>query len=111
MKKLSVALILTTALAGSAAAGPPNLVVSRDLNVPTATVLVSPADFASSHARTMLDRRIRGAIETVCGSYATIETDQQLGMDLCWTDARAQADRQLERAMAQGGARVMISAR
>jgi UrcA family protein len=56
----------------------------------TATVTVTLADFASEKSRAMLDARIRSAIESVCGSYAAIESYQVPAMDACWKDARAQ---------------------
>ena len=111
MKNLTPILILASAVAGPAIAGPRDVVVTHDLDVPTATLLVTRADFASTHARTMLDRRIRSAIETVCGSYASIETDQTPALDNCWSDARRQADSQLDVAIAQGSSQVKITSR
>jgi UrcA family protein len=61
----------------------------------TATVSITSADFASPHSRTMLDRRIRSAIESICGSYATVEGSQIDEMDACWRSARAQVSTQL----------------
>jgi UrcA family protein len=43
----------------------------------------------------MLDRRIRSAIESICGSYATVEGSQIDEMDACWRSARAQVSTQL----------------
>jgi UrcA family protein len=61
----------------------------------TATVVVTRADLASPPARARLDRRIRAAIENVCGSYATIESSQWQEMDACWTAARAEVSKHL----------------
>ena len=75
----------------------------------SATVTVSRADFATPQAKAQLDRRVRGAIESVCGSYAAIESSQSAEMDKCWTDARAQAEAKLTGI--QRDARVEITSR
>ncbi len=84
MNTLGFAVVIAAVVADPAAAEPR-----------TATVVFSRADFASTHARAQLDRKIRGAIESVCGSYAAIESSQWADMDACWKDARAQAETML----------------
>ena len=77
----TLALILTVgALAASPAHAEPA----------TATIVVQKSDYQSSQSRARLDLRIRGAIETVCGSYAAIEPYQAPELDKCWDDARHQ---------------------
>lgn len=98
MNKLGLAFVMAAVVAGPAAAEPRS-----------ATVIVSRADFATPQARALLDRRVRGAIESVCGSYAAIESSQSAEMDSCWTDARAQADAKLTGI--ERDARVEISSR
>ena len=81
MIKLGFAFVMV-ALVAAPAAGEPR----------SATVSVSRADFATPQAKAQLYRRVRGAIEIVCGSYAAIESSQSAEMDKCWTDARAQTE-------------------
>ena len=110
--KIAARILLLACIAAPAAAAPQDgIVVTRETGVPTATVIVTSADFASTHSRTLLDRRIRSAIESVCGSYATIETSQVLQMDGCWDGAWRQADEQLLRARTTKFALVAIAAR
>ena len=73
------------------------------------TILVTVADLGSPHARAMLNHRMRNAIESVCGSYATIETYQIPEMDSCWRSARAQVSMQLGRL--HGDAQVALKAK
>lgn len=61
----------------------------------TATLIVTAADISSPAAHKKLDRRIRAAIEEVCGSYAAIESSQVPEMDACWESAKAEASQQL----------------
>lgn len=56
----------------------------------TSMVVVQRSDYASLQSRARLELRIRGAIETVCGSYAAIEPYQTPEMDKCWDEARHQ---------------------
>ena len=92
----AVRILLAASIAAPAAAAPQDdILVKREADVPTARVLVTSADFASTYSRTLLDRRVRSAIERVCGSYATIETSQVLQMDSCWSGAWHQANDQL----------------
>ena len=100
MNRPGLALIAITAasLAAPAAAEPRS-----------ATITISRADFASPQAKAQLDRRVRGAIETVCGSYASIESSQSAELDSCWQETRAQADSKI--AKSKLGARVEISSR
>jgi UrcA family protein len=63
----------------------------------TVSVAVTRSDFSSRDARAKLDRRIAAAIEQVCGSYATIESDQWPVVDDCRKSARAQVDYGLAR--------------
>lgn len=108
--KTAVGLLLAASIAAPAAAAPQDdILVKRQTDVPTATVIVTQADFASTHSRTMLDRRIRSAIEIVCGSYATIETSQVLQMDSCWNGAWHQANDQLNLARTTKFALVTIA--
>lgn len=98
MNKLGLVFVMAATVAAPAAAEPRS-----------ATVTVSRADFATPQAKAQLDRRLRGAIESVCGSYAAIESSQAAEMDKCWTDARAQADAKLTGI--QRDARVEITSR
>jgi UrcA family protein len=82
---LSVLLLAGLAASSTAAIAEPR----------TATLTVTPADFASAQARARLDRRIRSAIEQVCGSYASIESYQSAEMDSCWQAARAEVSKHL----------------
>ena len=107
--KTAVTILLAASIAVPAAAAPPDILVKREADVPTARVIVTPADFASAHSRTMLDRRIRNAIESVCGSYATIESSQVLQLDSCWGGAWHQANDQLDRARTTKFALVTIA--
>jgi UrcA family protein len=110
--KIASRILLLACIAAPAGAAPQDgIVVRRELGVPTATVIVTSADFASTHSRTMLDRRIRGAIESVCGSYAAIEWSQVPQMDGCWSGAWHQANDQLSRARTAKFALVAIAAR
>ena len=85
MSKIGFAVVIAAVAAAAPSAAEPR----------TATIVVSRADFASTHARAQLDRKIRSAIESVCGSYAAIESSQVADMDSCWKDARAQAETRL----------------
>ena len=108
--KTAVRILLLACIAAPAAAAPQDgIVVTREAGVPTAKVIVTSADFASTHSRTLLDRRIRSAIESVCGSYATIETSQVLQMDSCWDGAWHQANDQLNLARTTKFATVAIA--
>ena len=98
MNKLGLVLFMAAVIATPAAAEPRS-----------ATVTISRADFATPQAKARLDRRVRGAIESVCGSYAAIESSQAAEMEKCWTDARAQADGKLTGI--ERDARVEISSR
>jgi len=109
--KTAVRILLAASIAAPAAAGPQDILVKREADVPTAKVIVTSADFASTHSRTMLDRRIRSAIESVCGSYATIESSQVPQMDNCWSGAWHQAKDQLRLARTAKFALVAIAAR
>jgi len=79
MLKPALILILAAVAAVPAAAAEPE----------SATLTVSPADFASAQAKTRLDHRIRDAVESVCGSYSTAEVRDWAQIDTCWTSARA----------------------
>jgi len=98
MNKLGLAFVTAAIVAAPAAAEPRSV-----------TLTVSRADFATPQAKAQLDRRVRGAIESVCGSYAAIESSQSAEMDKCWTDARAQAEAKLTGI--QRDARVEITSR
>jgi UrcA family protein len=110
MRNAALALICLSCLAVPAAAEPMTSIVVTH-RTPTATVRFSRADFVSPHARRMLDLRIRDAIESVCGSYAMIESFQVPGMDACWHSAEAQAAHQLPLAMAQAQPSITLAAR
>ena len=109
---IAARILLIAGIAAPAVAAPQEgIVVRREADVPTAHVVVTPADFVSTHSRTMLDRRIRGAIESVCGSYAAIESSQVPQMDHCWSGAWHQANDQLQTARTTKYALVAIAAR
>ena len=99
MNKLGLVLVMAAVVVAAPAIAEPR----------SATVTVSRADFATPQAKAQLDRRVRGAIESVCGSYAAIESSQSAEMDKCWTDARAQAEAKLTGI--QRDARVEITSR
>jgi len=110
MRNASLVVICLSCVAAPVAAEPmTNIVVTH--HAPTATVRFTRADFLSPQARRMLDIRIRDAIETVCGSYATIEWFQVAERDTCWQHARAQAARQLPLALAQAQPSITLAAR
>jgi UrcA family protein len=93
MRYSALVLLSVVAAAPAVAGAPKPIVVNND--VPAARVHVTRADFASPQTRRMLNLRIGIAIESVCGSYAAIETSQTYLLDDCWDDARAQVARQL----------------
>jgi len=99
MNKLGLVLVMAAVVVAAPAIAEPR----------SATVTVSRADFATPQAKAQLDRRVRGAIESICGSYAAIESSQSAEMDKCWTDARAQAEAKLTGI--QRDARVEITSR
>jgi UrcA family protein len=84
MNSGAIIFLLAVTTAAPAAADPP-----------TATVTVTRADFSTPKSRAKLNRRVRNAIEAVCGSYATIESYQWPEMDACWASARAETSRKL----------------
>jgi UrcA family protein len=96
--------LLAIALAGLAAAAQPAAAEPG-----RAIVIVSAADFASTHARARLDLRIRNAIESVCGSYSAAEVRDWSEIDRCWKSARAQAARTI--AAAHGQTRLAFAGR
>ena len=75
----------------------------------SATLTVSPADFASAQARTRLDHRIRDAVESVCGSYSTAEVRDWAQIDACWKSARAHISSEI--AAAKGATSVRLGLR
>lgn len=92
MKNAAIVLLLAAAAGQPAAADPP-----------TATIIVAPTDFATHQARAMLDRRIRNAIESACGSYASIESYQWPEMDSCWQAAKTQVSEKLANVRSEFG--------
>jgi UrcA family protein len=77
-----IAMLAAVAAPGAAAAQRTEIVA----------VKLSEADLAMSDAR--LQRKIAGAVEEVCGSYAAVEPSQWPGIDDCrqsaWTGVRQQ---------------------
>lgn len=99
MKKPALILILAAVAAVPAGAAEPG----------SATLTVSPADFASAQAKTRLEHRVRDAVESVCGSYSTAEVRDWAEIDSCWTSARAQISREI--AAAKGSTTVRLGLR
>jgi UrcA family protein len=56
-------------------------------------------DLSRPDDATTLRHRIARALETVCGSYATVEPSQTDTIDRCRADARQRADTELARVM------------
>ena len=75
----------------------------------SATLTISPADFASAQAKTRLDHRIRDAVESVCGSYSTAEVRDWSQIDACWKSARAHISSEI--AAAKGSTSVRLGLR
>jgi len=112
MNDKALVLVLASMIAAPAVAAPPaDVVVERQANMSTVTLLVTRADFASRHSRRALDRRIGEAIESVCGSYATIESYQVPELDVCWGNAHRQVSSQLQIAQARDTALIQLAAR
>lgn len=65
-------LITAAAALATIAAGAPALAQQ----VPTRTVTSAGLDLSTAQGRRALDRRVAGAIEAVCGSYANRDADQ-----------------------------------
>ena len=86
-------LVVAFAMAASPPSG--NILITHSGHDPRTTLEVARADFASTTAHRMFDNRVGNAIESVCGSYAAIESSQWARMDTCWDDARAQVRVQL----------------
>lgn len=111
LKILSLIIASIIAAPTIASPYPTDIVVERQVDVPTARVIVTRADFVSPQSRRALDHRIRDAIESVCGSYATIESYQVPGMDHCWNRAHGQVSSQLQIAQARGQGLIQLAAR
>lgn len=58
----------------------------------SAVVTVTIAELSTPKGTARFNRRVRDAIEQVCGSYATIETSQVDHLDECWRKARSNVE-------------------
>ncbi|MES2327307.1 MAG: UrcA family protein [Pseudomonadota bacterium] len=77
--------------------------------VRTASVKISPADFATPKARAALDRRVQLAVETVCGVNAMAEGESWGAVKKCQADVRREFSTRI--AAIGGSADVQLSAR
>lgn len=75
----------------------------------TEVIIVVPADFSSPRAVSRLRQRISGAIEDVCGSYATTEKYQWDEIDVCRRDAWRRSEQRL--ASIHHGGEIRLSGR
>jgi UrcA family protein len=77
--------------------------------VRSASVKISPADFATPKARAALDRRVQVAVETVCGVNAMAEGESWGAVKKCQADVRREFSTRMAAIAAR--ANVELSAR
>lgn len=61
------------------------------------TVTVIKGDLSSPDGRLTMQRRIAGAVEQLCRSYAAVESYQLAEVDECRREAKISADQQIAR--------------
>lgn len=93
MRAFTLTLALGATLLSSAATAATEVSVEAR---PSAIVRLSDLDLTSPIGKRLLARRLNGAIEQVCGSYAGVnDISEQMDIDDCRVVASASAERQL----------------
>lgn len=72
-------------------------------------VRVNTVDLASPAGRARLERRIRAALETVCGSYAGASVQEMSAIDRCRATARAAVETRLAELRTRAANRQLVS--
>ena len=94
MSQFAILLAAALAAAPTATIAQPDLRVTAPVN--RAVVSYAALNLANEKGRRILKRRLSGAIEGVCGSYAGFrEESEERHMAACWASAWQSADRQL----------------
>ena len=93
MRALTLTLAISTAFISSTAAAATEVSVEAR---PSAIIRLADLDLTTSTGQRLLARRLNGAIEHVCGSYAGVnDMSEQMDIDDCRAVATTSAYRQL----------------